>query len=386
MKAVTIPTSMNPYVVTINNHTYSYPAGKTCLVPDDVAMVIENVVSNAPKYVKETVRRPDIVETVSGEVISVSDSVEAPLQGMKVFGKTIQAGTPTPDAPAALESVGTDGKVTVTVAGKNLFNTNSLPWFTELPKQNLAIDLPINIPAGDFVLHTATSSGIARNNVFSVALYDSELVEVKQLNTKASNSLNGSGVFSLSRDEALQATNLRIYYNYSNDTSYVDGERLTEFQIEFGSIATEYEPYKEPQTIPISTHNGLPGIPVTSGGNYTDANGKQWICDEVDFEKGVYVQRVGKIERYNGEALPGAYISSTGELSIGAVVLYQLANDKETDLNHEALATYAALRTHYPNTTVFNDAGAFMKVRYVADTKRYVDNKFNVLAAMVNNA
>ena len=39
----------------------------------------------------------------------------------------------------------------------------------------------------------------------------------------------------------------------------------------------------------------LHGIPVTTGGNYTDANGQQWVCDEVDFARGVYVQRVGKI-------------------------------------------------------------------------------------------
>lgn len=42
--------------------------------------------------------------------------------------------------------------------------------------------------------------------------------------------------------------------------------------------------------IPYTLH----GIPVASGGNYTDANGQQWICDEIDFARGVYVQRVFK--------------------------------------------------------------------------------------------
>jgi len=46
------------------------------------------------------------------------------------------------------------------------------------------------------------------------------------------------------------------------------------------------------QSMTIATPNGLRGIPVTSGGNYTDANGQQWICDEIDLAKGVYVQRV----------------------------------------------------------------------------------------------
>lgn len=49
------------------------------------------------------------------------------------------------------------------------------------------------------------------------------------------------------------------------------------------------------QQLSIQTPNGLPGIPVDSGGNYTDADGQQWVCDEVDFEKGVYVQQVGKV-------------------------------------------------------------------------------------------
>lgn len=46
------------------------------------------------------------------------------------------------------------------------------------------------------------------------------------------------------------------------------------------------------QTLTLPTPNGLPGIPTTSGGNYTDQNGQQWICDEVDLERGVKVQRV----------------------------------------------------------------------------------------------
>ena len=46
------------------------------------------------------------------------------------------------------------------------------------------------------------------------------------------------------------------------------------------------------QTLTLPTPNGLPGIPVTSGGNYTDGTGQQWVCDEVDLERGVKVQRV----------------------------------------------------------------------------------------------
>ena len=50
------------------------------------------------------------------------------------------------------------------------------------------------------------------------------------------------------------------------------------------------------QTLTLQTPNALPGIPVTSGGNYTDENGQQWVCDEVDLARGVRVQRIRKIK------------------------------------------------------------------------------------------
>lgn len=66
------------------------------------------------------------------------------------------------------------------------------------------------------------------------------------------------------------------------------------------------------QTLTISTPNGLPGIPVTSGGNYTDENGWQWICDEVDFGRGVYVQRVWR-ESFDGSENWTEYTTATRE-------------------------------------------------------------------------
>ena len=52
----------------------------------------------------------------------------------------------------------------------------------------------------------------------------------------------------------------------------------------------------ESQTLTLQTPNALPGIPVTSGGNYTDESGQQWVCVEVDLARGVHVQRVTKIK------------------------------------------------------------------------------------------
>lgn len=213
------------------------------------------------------------------------------------------------------------------------------------------------------------------------------------------------------------------------------------------------------QTITVQTPNGLPGIPVESGGNYTDENGQQWICDEIDFARGVYVQRVRNLDfstftwkrtAYSNEVQKGYYATVNGfyksrhnffhthyrwlgytcgsEAGANAVGATQSAfnartigeigfcskssgqdnfavvvgiNDGtpvgilqlvcvepiETPLTAEELAQYAALHSNKPNTMVYNDAGAGMKIAYVADTKLYIDKKFNELAAaIVNNA
>lgn len=75
----------------------------------------------------------------------------------------------------------------------------------------------------------------------------------------------------------------------------VAGDKVYDVQLEMGSKATSYEPYRE-QLLTLPTPNGLPGIPVTSGGNYTDQSGQQWVCDEVDLERGVKVQRVNRLK------------------------------------------------------------------------------------------
>lgn len=49
MKTIQIPMNSNPFTVVINNKEYSYTAGQTIEVPDEVAGAIEDALELAPK-------------------------------------------------------------------------------------------------------------------------------------------------------------------------------------------------------------------------------------------------------------------------------------------------------------------------------------------------
>lgn len=67
------------------------------------------------------------------------------------------------------------------------------------------------------------------------------------------------------------------------------------------------------QNLKIPTPNGLPGVMVSSDGNYTDDEGRQWVCDEVDFTRGVYLQRICKLIFKGTESLYSNFSAKAGQ-------------------------------------------------------------------------
>lgn len=124
------------------------------------------------------------------------------------------------------------------------------------------------------------------------------------------------------------------------------------------------------QPLVITVPNGLPGIPVGVDelANYTDSDGVKWCCDEIDLERGVYVQRIGKIDSYNDENIETDYMSTTGSLDTGATVRYILATPITTPLPEDVLVQYKALHTNYPTTTILNDVSTWMEVDYFTNS------------------
>lgn len=187
------------------------------------------------------------------------------------------------------------------------------------------------------------------------------------------------------------------------------------------------------QTLTLPTPNGLPGIPVTSGGNYTDPQGQQWACDEVDLERGIKVQRVYKVD-IDGERVKFKQTNDYANLSLIGLpiallvggqrtyaintftslswyynsasqflyliaanisdqlnasckkqlgkVYYALATPIETPLTPAEIAAYKALTAYGPDTVVQASDGAGVKLDYQRDVNLVVKNLEDAIASM----
>ena len=76
-KTITIPTNCNPYIVVINNKVYTYKAGSTIEVPDEVAEAIEDALELVPKPKRYLSKIAQLAEGSITEIIpSDLDGVE----------------------------------------------------------------------------------------------------------------------------------------------------------------------------------------------------------------------------------------------------------------------------------------------------------------------
>lgn len=319
--------------------------------------------------------------TASGNPVSITDSVEWPLQGLKVYGKSTQDGEPSPENPVPIISAGDGGSVELSVTGANLLNLNDGNYnassgFTAVVKDGIinvekasasntngAAVSRLDFQPGNFCL--SASCDFANNASIFVL------------------SLPGYGI--IAKNTLTSGKRTYVAFNVPSPMHCgitISPLQVTEIeahnvaiQVEHGSVATAYAPYVS-QSLSVSTPNGLPGIPVDSGGNYTDAEGQQSACDVKDYGTGKYTQMVGHIESYNGETITTPYMSTTGQLSTGAEVYYVLDEPVVTDISAEELAAYRALHT-YDGSTVVSTAEdvAGLEVRYVADAQKYIDNR-----------
>lgn len=211
-------------------------------------------------------RQNVLVGSETGNPVSCDDAFAAPLCGLTVYGKSTQDGTPSPDAPVPIVSAGDGGSVAVKVTGKN--------W------------MPPNLRTGNFV-----ECSVKKNTQITV-VFKGDIVSqggnILFIGENNEQMWVGIDKGSVRKDIVLKANATKFQYLLEDMAS--ENVCMT-----WNASSPDYEPYRE-QLLTLPTPTGLPGVPVASGGNYTDQNGQQWICDEVDLERGVKVQRVKSVD------------------------------------------------------------------------------------------
>lgn len=214
--------------------------------------------------------------------------------------------SPSPDYPQEITSVGDSGSVEVVSTGENLYTGGDLYNVTGTESKTfLALGTIMRLDA------------ICDNVSGSVNVYMAAVYYDKDSNRLGSNGRaitieeeNVPYVFEMTGvaaddGENLDMSNVRkvelVVRNYSGYDGVFNVRNIMIQPLITDKPLNDFSGYEqEPSTATFSTPNGLPGIPVDSGGNYTDADGQQWICDEIDTKAGVYRQNVKKVT-YTGD-------------------------------------------------------------------------------------
>ncbi|MBE5877064.1 MAG: hypothetical protein E7290_09305 [Lachnospiraceae bacterium] len=429
---------------TVKTAVSDYINTSTDLVTD------ENVGGKINDYLtKDNSVSSAIVNTVSGQAIYVNDASDKRLKGLSIYGRTTQDGTPSIDTP--VELVGIGNGCTVQITGKNILQDIVMLGRYSNGIFSVASMDEITLP----FLPISEASGVARiarcnkgeTYTFSITNPNENhcigITEYSNLDS-ISSITNAIGYVKVTANTKISYTALGNGYLVCGLAGkWTDGSttihECTEselLQLEIGDSATEYEKYVG-KTESFDFGTAINGIPVDSGGNYTDVNGQQWTCDEIDFERGVYVQRVKKIKltkatdfntsEHFGSITANDILQTGGRVKVlsdrfifsasaktdgiafayaniirfyrtcesvedfnewltevnGVDIMYLLATPIETQLSDEQMTAFKALYSNMPHTTVLSSEGADMTVKYVADTKTYIDNKFTELAKAI---
>lgn len=353
-----------------------------------------------------------IVESASGETIVVRDSSSHFFDGLSVFGKSEQGENPSPDNKQDVINIGGDGIIEIEIGTSNILPDNDVVKTVKNYKV---------CTKNGFLLKKGVKYVLSTNEN-ATALYINDFDKQEGL----------CFGYNTSSIEYTPPKNIKAFFDYYNANGLPDAAKMW-LNI---YTAQSYEPYKEPQTITLQTQNGLPGLQVASGGNYTDSSGQQWICNEIDFKRGEYIQRIKKdaLDKYdyaiqsvnehgivnfmtsladsiNGEnkilcthltedttliaqtTNEGIFlVNTTLYIRIkqerfdtvqklkewlktnNVVVYYTLETPIKTELTQEEIEAYKKLHTYYPTTVISNSEDCEMEVEYVADTKNYIDN------------
>ncbi len=294
-------------------------------VSEDNARASATVASEAATsaIAAATAQAPGIVNSVSGELISVRDSADRPAAAFKVIGKTHQDGTPTPDAPVAINCVKAGTKIKI--CGKNLLDIDSVSTITYFPStgETRKAHAATFSGSGTYTVSARAKAGAGPDYIYVMVLGEDDCWK------RSFTVITGAGATpwtcTLADGERLVVYNA---YDYIAQNLDVTKEKLIdrEVQVEVGSEHTRYEPY-------------------VSGGEIV------LPCDL--YEGDIWYPVSGEVERSDG---------SSEQYEAQAVSLIHSA----ASILQEPVELLANL-----------------ELEYVADTKIYIDNRLAELQAMI---
>lgn len=398
-----------------------------------------------------------IINSAKGERIAVGDSTGAFFEGLKLYGKTEQVQTKgyqlfdaSEVKPASMGgatvTANSDGSYTVSGTGRLTkdFWIGGGYSHDEVLKLFKAGKLTVSAKATMPKVYVSLSGSKGKH----FEIYAGETVNITKEMLEDTNLSAGFGIYGSTSKEIIPGTVKPMIYQDGDGTwePYTGGKPSPSMEYKQdpessgdSGVINVNVGEENTQHLSIQTPNGLPGIKVDSGGNYTDSNGQQWVCDEMDFKRGKYVQRIKKVvfnggkdevwrrefsyvyilindsapltipivnkfvgvknSNSNANTNNCSTISSSsaltccltgitdGELQVWTThlqtnpieVLYILATPIETDIPEETMNVYRRLYTNFPSTVIQNDSGAGMEVEYVADTKQFILDQIKAL-------
>ena len=263
--------------------------------------------------------------TVSGSVVRCTPVENSPL-GVQVEITPTQEGTGDPSPENVRPIVGWDS-VNITRCGKNLFDISTISTNSEI--KNNGDSLTVNTSLVSARCATSESLEDICHNIPANVLYNFNANTTSNLKQAYFN----SGVLwkfatSQNLDDPTKKSPIYFYGNSINEAS-----TISNIQLEIGSTATAYEPYQ--------------------GNTYTVQLGQTVYGGTLDVGTGTLTVTQAEIESYNGENLPGQWISDRDiytpgtQPSIGAQVVYDLAESQTIQLTPQQILALSGTNTVY---------------------------------------
>ena len=291
-------------------------------------------------YVDYICQGSKIIRSSLGNLLTLDDSANAPLQGLTLYGRSEKAGDSALDSPNAIVSLGEEDGITIGVFGRNLIDpTDQEAWQSrnggevEILGNGKVQVSGVTGYSGAFIrlseeIITLLKSRVCRYSGTIVSQENNEAMVIVQVEVTTPDGIKyytAGGTSFIMPPDATGAVLSLLVNNCGQSLDISNTCVFKDIGLYLGDSVYPWDSYHPLQFVTYSAPNGLPGIPVECDGNYMDENGQQWVCDEVDFGRGVYIQRV--------KSCTGLDFIASGLNSLDQSHLYQSARLQDADGN-----------------------------------------------------